>query len=124
MKNKKWHTYLKVISLSGLMAFIVLTSCNVRKGIQTLVGQEVQKQLLPSKSVQQSKETCSLTEENFKAQLQVSNHLDFDFDSLHRRAESDVDKISALTVNQLSPLLYSSYKVGLYLLFQQLKIHH
>ena len=51
------------------MAFIVLTSCNVRKGIQTLIGQEVQKQLLPSKTIQQNSENCLVSFEDVDAEI-------------------------------------------------------
>lgn len=124
MKNKKWHTYLKVISLSGLMAFIVLTSCNVRKGIQTLIGQEVQKQLLPSKTIQQNSEDCLVSFEDVKSEIKNSTLLKVDFNLIAHKSNNNVNYKAETTPNQLTPITHATYKVALYLLFQQIKTHH
>jgi|SRR5690554_5364641 len=124
MKNKKWHTYIKVISLSGLMAFIVLTSCNVRKGIQTLIGQEVQKQLLPSKTIQQNSEDCLVSFEDVEVEVKNSSLLTVDLDLIAHESKSNIKHKAERTLNQLSPTTHATFKVALYLLFQQIKTHH
>ncbi len=106
------------------MAFIVLTSCNVRKGIQTLIGQEVQKQLLPSKTIQQNSENCLVSFEDVDAEIKNSSLLTVDLNLIAHESKSNIKHKAERTLNQLSPTTHATFKVALYLLFQQIKTHH
>lgn len=105
------------------MAFVILTSCNVRKGIQQLVGQEVQKQLIPSKSISSQSELCTTAFDEIEAEVKNnSNTTDFSasFLSLDHILNIELEGIK-ISIAQTSQAIH---KVGLYLLFKQLKTHH
>lgn len=124
MKLKQFHTTVKAISLSMLMAFIVLTSCNVRKGIQTLLGNEINKQLLPSKSIQNKSEYCFAAVEAIKTNTKPPSDFQLDVDLTPSFSwQLPLTIANALQV-QFSRKNFSTSKIALYLLFKQLKTHH
>jgi len=106
------------------MAFVILTSCNVRKGIQQLVGQEIQKQLIPSKTIQSQPEVCISAFDEVEAEAYNNTNTSFDFNTsllsstLFIKTEVESTIISFAQTSQATP------KLGLYLLFKQLKTHH
>jgi hypothetical protein len=122
--SNKLQIYLKVISLSGLMAFVILTSCNVRKGIQQLVGQEVQKQLIPSKTIQSQVDICVSAFDDIEEERQSNTKTNFDFSTLLLFSNSIVHAEVKSTITSIAQTSQPFSKVGLYLLFMQLKTHH
>ena len=124
MNSNKWHIYIKVTAICGLMAFIMLSSCNVRKGIQALLNQEIQKQLLPSKSIQTTTKDCFISSNNFDSEVNTT-YPHFNFSPFFQNITTQLNKTAETIVKQTANYKYIiSPKIGLYILFRQIKISH